>query len=400
MREYLSAIVFVVLSIAAVGGFIHYPQLKGSVPALPFTQFARPEVSVVHELPDGTQVRVFRFQNRILEYSTGLIDTYDVDVVPLSNVDDQARLVDEVFDDLMSVEADRLAMNSATVSLRSPKDASGAYLEETFLYLRDSEFVWTRNGTVAPADNTRKFNLQSPKTFALSNGDVLEIEGERVRHHVRANGAIMFEAALHWPQANWQAVPFDRRRQKGHDLARRYWLERGKAIADQHGAKMGLFRLYTAPFQSRSVGRQHLWTGVIKKEFGWEEIPFSAEDAQKIQNRLLNPEALSAGWLKLADGESVQLEGVYETGFTEGTYRKGIALTYRSNMPLDDTAKLDAHAQQIFDHVLKKTCIHARVRSCMVQAKSRTGLWIFSWDTTHDVMFDMVDGDWRMAKKD
>jgi hypothetical protein len=87
-----------------------------------------------------------------------------------------------------------------------------------------------------------------------------------------------------------------------------------------------------------------------------------------------------------------------ETGFTSGTYRKGIVLIYRSDTPLDDTKKIETHAQQIFDHLLKNTCAKARVRSCMIQAKHRTGLWIISWDSTRDVMFDLVDGDWRMAK--
>jgi hypothetical protein len=397
MRGLPGAIVFAVVSVAAVGGFFHYPQLKGSVPSLPFAHFARPDVSVVHVLPDGARVRVFRFQHRILEYSSGLIDTYDVEVLPLDTVEDQSRFVDEVFDDLMSVEADRLAINSATVTLRSPKDESGAYQAETFLYLRDGEFVWTRGGAIAPADNKRNFNLKSPQSIALSSGDKIVIEGERARHHVRANGAIMFEASLVWPPESIAAVPFDKRRQKGHDLARRYWLERGKALADQQGAQMSVLRLYTAPFEARSIGRQHLWTGAIKKEFGWEEIPFDAEEAQKVQSRLLNPDALAAGWLKLSDGESVQIEGVLETGFTEGTYRKGLVLMYRSDSPLDDAAKVDKHAQQIFDHVLKKACITARVRSCMVQAKYRTGLWFFSWDNSQDVMFDRVDGVWRMA---
>jgi hypothetical protein len=35
----------------------------------------------------------------------------------------------------------------------------------------------------------------------------------------------------------------------------------------------------------------------------------------------------------------------------------------------------------------------------LVQAKYRTGLLFLSWDNTHDVMFELVDGDWRMTPR-
>lgn len=394
MRALISGLaVVVVVSLVAWGGW-YVTQVLPQATQQERAAAAAAWRGVRHVLPSGDEIRVLHLQNTVARDTPGTVEHgFDVEVVSAVGEADRLRLADEVFSDLAAFEADRRQMDKATVTIRSDSNAAPVVVT----YARGGGQFWTRDGA-PPLDTPPAFNLKSPANLKLRGGDVLQIEGERVQPHMRADGGYLLESWLNWPQNAWEPVPPLQRRQRAYELLRQYWLERGKAIAEAQKAQMVILRIYTEPYWVRLHSRQHLWTGVVRKGSAWAEMPLLVDEAAKLQFALTSLRVDPGNRVKLPSGTTMSIEAVDHIFFTEGTYRKGLILVYRPDKRLDDKKAVEVDMQIVFDGFLKQDCYRERVRSCQVEARYELfDLAGFGWDDTHDLMFEMTDGTWRAA---
>jgi hypothetical protein len=239
------------------------------------------EEAIAHMLPSGNVVFIKSFQASLVNEGD---NTYraGVDVEVILTDDEVAShefLADEILDDVLAGEAEDLGVYAATVT----------FVEDSGLtvvpFLKTEEKEWHpfgRGWKVGPSI----YNITSPKQIKLSTGQTVVIEGESARPHVRASGYVLFEAHLNWPQSVSTSLSEGDRRTSAQKVINQYWLERGKALAEEHEAIGAVVRLYGHSRTSRFKRRDHHWNGAVRFEDSWDELVSDPEAIERMHYAL------------------------------------------------------------------------------------------------------------------